>query len=157
MEVYFLTVHDTPPHGLVKVIKKLLDGVEGIRILTKIDLHSDDRSSIEDYDKKIAFNTIPETKNVYRLGTLPVYIDNRNTTMYFGHPLDFYCISSNNFKLPNAWNIIKTLLPKPEIIYNPRIVSHAHDNINKSGSIYVDTSVKKPMFDSEDFTALFTK
>lgn len=149
MDVYFLTTNKIP-NSLITSIKYILNNFQGIKIITKIDVHTKDRLSVDDYDKKIAFNFLPETGNVYKLGNFQIYVDNRYTTMYFGLPYDFFCIVSNNFKLPNAWNIVKTLLPKPETVYNPTIIAMPKKNINTNGKLLIDTSLKSAVFDYVD-------
>ena len=151
MEVYFVSFHSNKIHGIVEDIKTLFDGVGRISIKTCLDLHTQDRQTPEDYKIKVAFSIVPKTKNVYQLGELPVYIDDSYTSMYFTYPLDFFCIVKKNLLVPNAFNAIKSLLPKPEKVFNPRTIGFSESELKKGvGKVYVDTADKEPMFDDSD-------
>ena len=130
--VYIRTFCSRPFPNLVQELVHAIDGIGGIRICTDIKLHSEDRTGPSDYDTKIAFNTHPNTNHVYKLGDLPVFIDDRYTTVYLSAPYDIYVLFKRKL-YDSPWNLIKHVIPVPDIVYSPHVValpitsSYRHD------------------------------
>ena len=126
----------------------MMDGIQdSIRICTKVKVYEDERLRVTDYDRKVVFSRRPQhTKGVYRLAEVPLYIDSRYTTIYWGGDYQLYAI------FPRAgccaWSIARHLLPVPDRLYNTT-TRHVSPSIVQK-TFFVDSSAKPALFDHED-------
>lgn len=149
MDVYIVSVTNDTVHPLVRDIMYMMDGVAGMRVHTHLPVHLGDRETVDDYQTQIAFAHRPTCDKVYKLGDLPVYIDDRYTTVYFGHPLELYVVINRDCT-SNAWNILRHLLPSPTQIYNGKVVEIPSGSAMRYNTLWVDTLAKPALFDNRD-------
>lgn len=149
---FFNKVASSAGDALIKYISELLNNIEGnftilksIRVYEPPDL---ERTHPQDYKKKIAFSGIPPlTRGVYKLEPVPIYIDKRYTTVFWGNDIHVYIIFEKD---DQVWNLIRPLCPLPDKIFNPTITTSISSRLLKS-EVYVDTSRKQAAFDYTDF------
>lgn len=152
MELYLVSFNTPNPPKLAQRISHVVDNLCNLRVYTRITLQTGDRSRVADYDTKIAFCTPPKTNRVYGLKEVPVYIDDRYTTLYFSHPHNMYAIFLKDLT-DNVWNVVRPLMPTPEVFYNPAVTT----SLTASGlarQVYVDTARKRAVFDKKELDSI---
>lgn len=147
------SVNNKKFHPIVDEILHMIDGVAGMRVHTNVTVHTDDRASVDAYETKIVFASRPTYDGVYKLGDLPVYVDDGYTSVYFGNPLDLYFMFKKDTRV-NAWNVMRHLLPSPTAIYNGQVVDVPTVYTNRgacgASDLFVDTTAKPAVFDELD-------
>ena len=153
MDIYLVTLFSNSEQpAVINTIKTMLHGVGSINVINSLPLHSTDRESVCDYSKKVAFSFFPDTKRVYKLDNIPVFIDISYTTLTFvQRGTVFYSIFKSDLT-NNVWNVIRHLLPSPCRVYNS--VSSASFNTNFIGNetdFFVSSALKPALLDHDDF------
>lgn len=142
MKVFMVSFFSEIVPDNVREIAHMTDGV--IEVQIGLQLHDSERRVANDYDHMVAFS-FPAVRT-YRLPGLPVYIDDRYTTLRFGKH-DMYVVFKKDLT-DNPWNLLRTLMPLPDSIYND------HKNTSVApvacGMMFVDSSMKPAVFDRED-------
>lgn len=146
MDLRIVSFFSAEPPSFARDVAHASDGLRGISVLTYLTIHDEDRKCPADYDTKIAFSHQPKSGRVYKLGDLPVYIDDKYTSLYFSCPYDLFIIFRKDLT-NNAWNLVKHLAPLPEVVYNPQV---SPERTVVGDVTYVSTAFKPAVFDRND-------
>ena len=146
MDVYLVSFSSSHPPRIVREIAHMVDGTAGMRVFTNLFMHSTNRRTPKDYDSMVAFSF--DAPRTYKLDGLPVYIDDRYMTVYYSK-YALYAVVKRDLS-NNAWNIVRTLLPAPDVVMNA--FGREHRTIPR-GMMYVDTEQKPALFDRQDVIA----
>lgn len=148
MAVYLVSFNSPKPPDVAREIAHMV-GQPGVRVYTSISIHSRNRGKADDYDTMVAFSfSAPHT---FRLHNLPVYVDDRHTSVYYAKD-DLYAIFKSDLG-DNAWNIVRHLLPAPDKVLNSKSgggYGCLRSSTRIKGVTFVDTAAKPSVFDEQD-------
>lgn len=148
MDVYLVSFNSPKPPDVAREIAHMIGQPGGIEVRTSIEIHSRDRRTPDDYDTMVAFSF--SAPNTFRLHDLPVYVDDRHTSVYYAKN-NLYAIFKSNLA-DNAWNIVRHLLPAPDRVLNWKSGGYSREN-GIEGVTFVDTTAKPSVFDERDVWA----
>ena len=145
MHVYLVSFDSPDPPNAATEIAHMVGHPGGMKVLTSIKLHSRNRCVADDYNMMVAFSF--SAPNTFRLHNLPVYVDDRHTSVFYAK-YNMYAIFKSDLS-DNAWNIVRHLLPAPDRVFNGRVIRYSCQSMPK-GMTFVDTKSKPSVFDEQD-------